>query len=42
MLFALIHQVNPTGASISERERERRYRLKARLQSLLIREHATS
>lgn len=41
-IFALIHDVNPTGRNVSERDRERRYREKSALQSLLIREHAES
>ena len=38
-LLDLIHRINPTGSSIRPPERERRYALKSRLQSLLIRRH---
>ncbi len=37
--FALVHATNPTGLDLSARERDRRYTLKARLQSALIRDH---
>ncbi len=44
-LFDLIHRVNPTGERLSKKEETRRYGLKNRLQSLLIRsfgdEHLT-
>ncbi len=36
-LFDLTHRVNPTGRELPSREEARRYALKARLQSLLIR-----
>lgn len=36
-IFALIHEVNPTGHQMSSEERARRYQLKARLQSALLR-----
>ncbi|MBI5482452.1 MAG: hypothetical protein HY906_26590, partial [Deltaproteobacteria bacterium] len=35
-LLELIHAVNPTGRELPETERERRYRVKARLQSVLL------
>ena len=35
-LFELIHQVNPTGLALDERQRAARYITKGRLQSLLI------
>ena len=35
-LIALIHEVNPTGIGLTERETSRRYAQKRRLQSLLI------
>jgi len=38
-IVQLIHRVNPTDAAISEADRARRYALKARLQSLLIRRY---
>jgi hypothetical protein len=36
-LFRLVHEVNPTGAEVSPAESARRYAIKARLQSELIR-----
>lgn len=36
-LFDLIHRVNPTGQGLGARDAEQRYRLKSRLQSLLVR-----
>lgn len=39
-LFALVHAVNPTDRGLPARERERRYALKARLQSRLVLDHA--
>jgi hypothetical protein len=39
-LVALIHRVNPTDRTLSNRERRRRYRDKAALQSLLVRRAA--
>ena len=38
-LFRLIHEVNPTERGLDESEEERRYALKASLQSRLINEH---
>ncbi|MBI2392044.1 MAG: hypothetical protein HYV09_20800 [Deltaproteobacteria bacterium] len=39
-LLRCIHEINPTARGLSRREEERRYALKARLQSLLVRHHA--
>lgn len=39
-VFALIHTVNPTDRAVAPGEAARRYALKARLQSWLIRHHA--
>ena len=41
-LIRLIHRVNPSGESLAASRRAERYRLKARLQSLLLREHGES
>lgn len=40
VLMRVIHAVNPTGHELPSRERQRRYELKARLQSLLVQRHA--
>jgi hypothetical protein len=39
-LMRLIHAVNPTGRTMRPDNRERRYGLKSRLQSLLVAEYA--
>ena len=41
-LVRLIHKINPSGEKLSPARRSERYRLKARLQSLLVREHGDS
>ena len=39
-LAELIQRINPTGLDLAPAEQKRRYRLKAGLQSLLLRRHA--